>query len=308
MAASTAAPLTEAALDGSVITLTLSGRKFERSIFVISDPVSVTGISGVTVGTFDIDRQSDTEITIELTFDGNLTTDGTLTITVGADAIAEYNGPALTTQISVAAVSESVSASTAAPLTEAALDGSVITLTLSGRKFERSIFDIKDAVSVTGISGVTVGTFDIDRQSDTEITIELTFDGNLTTDGTLTITVGADAIAEYNGPALTAQVTVTASRENALAANYPNPFNPETWIPYQLSKPADVTLTIYDIKGHVVRTLDLGHQRAGLYQARSRAAHWDGRNEIGEKVASGIYFYVLRAGNYTATRKMTITK
>ncbi len=308
VAASTAAPLTEAALDGSVITLTLSGRKFERSIFVISDAVSVTGISGVTVGTFDIDRQSDTEITIELTFDGNLTTDGTLTITVGADAIAGYNGPALTTQISVAAVSESVSASTAAPLTEAALDGSVITLTLSGRKFERSIFVISDAVSVTGISGVTVGTFDIDRQSDTEITIELTFDGNLTTDGTLTITVGADAIAEYNGPALTAQVTVTASRENALAANYPNPFNPETWIPYQLSKPADVTLTIYDIKGHVVRTLDLGHQRAGLYQARSRAAHWDGRNNIGEKVASGVYFYMFTAGDFTATRKMLIRK
>ncbi len=308
VSASTAAPLTEAALDGSVITLTLSGRKFERSIFVISDAVSVTGISGVTVGTFDIDRQNDTEITIELTFDGNLTTDGTLTITVGADAIAGYNGPALTTQISVAAVSESVSASTAAPLTEAALDGSVITLTLSGRKFERSIFVISDPVSVTGISGVTVGTFDIDRQSDTEITVELTFDGNLTTDGTLTITVGADAIAEYNGPALTAQVTVTASRENALAANYPNPFNPETWIPYQLSKPADVTLTIYDIKGHVVRTLDLGHQRAGLYQARSRAAHWDGRNNIGEKVASGVYFYMFTAGDFTATRKMLIRK
>ena len=97
-------------------------------------------------------------------------------------------------------------------------------------------------------------------------------------------------------------------KETVLLANYPNPFNPETWIPYQLSKPADVTLTIYDIKGHVVRTLDLGHQRAGLYQARSRAAYWDGRNTVGESVASGVYFYTLTAGDFTATRKMLIRK
>ena len=96
--------------------------------------------------------------------------------------------------------------------------------------------------------------------------------------------------------------------ETALLANYPNPFNPETWIPYQLSKPADVTLTIYDIKGHVVRSLDLGHQRAGLYQTRSRAAHWDGRNALGEPAASGVYFYTLTAGDFTATRKMLIRK
>ena len=96
--------------------------------------------------------------------------------------------------------------------------------------------------------------------------------------------------------------------ETALLANYPNPFNPETWIPYQLSKPADVTLTIYDIKGHVIRVLDLGHQRAGLYQARSRAAHWDGKNALGESVASGVYFYTLTTGDFSATRKMLILK
>ena len=96
--------------------------------------------------------------------------------------------------------------------------------------------------------------------------------------------------------------------QTALLANYPNPFNPETWIPYQLAKPADVTLTIYDIKGHVVRALDLGHQRAGIYQRRARAAHWDGKNTQGEPVASGVYFYTLTAGNFTATRKMLIRK
>ena len=96
--------------------------------------------------------------------------------------------------------------------------------------------------------------------------------------------------------------------ETSLLANYPNPFNPETWMPYQLAKSADVRLTIYDISGQVVRDLDLGHQRAGIYRSRNRAAHWDGKNERGEPVASGVYFYTLTAGDFTATRKMLIRK
>ena len=97
-------------------------------------------------------------------------------------------------------------------------------------------------------------------------------------------------------------------KETSLLPNYPNPFNPETWIPYQLSKPADVTLTIYDIQGRVVRDLDLGHQRAGTYHSRARAAFWDGRNAVGEPVASGVYFYTFTAGDFAATRKMLIRK
>ncbi len=93
-----------------------------------------------------------------------------------------------------------------------------------------------------------------------------------------------------------------------LLPNFPNPFNPETWIPYQLSKSADVTLTIYDMRGVVVRELKLGHQAAGVYTSRNRAIHWDGRNSIGEKVATGVYFYTLKAGEYSATRKMLIRK
>ena len=93
-----------------------------------------------------------------------------------------------------------------------------------------------------------------------------------------------------------------------LLPNYPNPFNPETWIPYQLANPADVALTIYDINGRIVRDLDLGHQRAGMYKSRARAAFWDGRNAVGEPVASGIYFYTLKAGDFNATRKMLIRK
>ncbi len=96
--------------------------------------------------------------------------------------------------------------------------------------------------------------------------------------------------------------------ETALLANYPNPFNPETWIPYQLAESAEVTLTIYDINGQLVRRLAVGHQAAGMYQSRSRAVYWDGRNQLGESVASGLYFYTLTAGEFTATRRMLILK
>ena len=96
--------------------------------------------------------------------------------------------------------------------------------------------------------------------------------------------------------------------ETELLANYPNPFNPETWIPYRLAEDAFVTLTIYDGAGQVVRTLDVGHQVAAVYENRSKAVYWDGRNEFGEGVASGVYFYHLSAGEYSATRKMVILK
>ena len=97
-------------------------------------------------------------------------------------------------------------------------------------------------------------------------------------------------------------------KETALLANYPNPFNPETWIPYHLAQDAEVTLHIYAVNGTLVRRLALGHQPAGMYQNRSRAAYWDGRNAFGEPVASGVYFYTLTAGDFSATRKMLIRK
>ena len=93
-----------------------------------------------------------------------------------------------------------------------------------------------------------------------------------------------------------------------LLANYPNPFNPETWIPYQLLTNSDVQIMIYDTKGIVVRTLELGHQAAGYYTGRSRAAYWDGRNGLGELVASGVYFYQLQTGDISPIRKMVILK
>ena len=97
-------------------------------------------------------------------------------------------------------------------------------------------------------------------------------------------------------------------KKTVLLANYPNPFNPETWIPYHLAKAADITLTIYATNGAVVRTLALGHQDAGIYQSRSRAAYWDGTNDIGERVGSGLYFYQLQVDNMSYLRKMVILK
>ena len=97
-------------------------------------------------------------------------------------------------------------------------------------------------------------------------------------------------------------------QETKLFPNYPNPFNPETWIPYQLASSTDVYLHIYSSDGRLVRTLELGHQQAGVYQSRNKAAYWNGKNDLGEPVASGIYYYTLSAGEYTATRRMVILK
>ena len=97
-------------------------------------------------------------------------------------------------------------------------------------------------------------------------------------------------------------------KQDRLLQNYPNPFNPETWIPYQLSKDSLVSVSIYDTAGQLIRTLSLGFQSAGFYNSQGRAAYWDGRNELGESVASGLYFYMLTAGEFTATSRMLILK
>ena len=222
--ASTEMPLTEATLNGSTITLTLNGRQFTDNF-----AVSVSGIDGVTFDDFrGVDRVSDTEVTIELEFAGDIDTDATLTFTVGA--IAGYNGNALTATLLVPAVEESLDASTETPLKETTLDGSTITLTLTGRRFTRSS-DIEKAVSVSGIDGVTIGWRDQDvvvrsgggvvlrtvvGASDTEVVMELGFAGNIDTDATLTLTVGPDAIG-YD-EAFTFQFPVTAEEESLEAS------------------------------------------------------------------------------------------
>jgi len=96
--------------------------------------------------------------------------------------------------------------------------------------------------------------------------------------------------------------------ETELLQNYPNPFNPETWIPFQLTKDAEVLITIYDISGKLIRQIELGKQSAGVYVNKDKAAYWDGRNDAGERVSSGVYFYHLKAGKFEATRRMLIVK
>ena len=129
------------------------------------------------------------------------------------------------------------------------------------------------------------------------------------TDRAIQKSVTAQSYTYEQGIQVLEQLLATlAPKSTALLANYPNPFNPETWIPYRLAKGSDVQLRIYDTQGRLVRHLDIGHQAAGVYQTRSRAAYWDGRNEIGEAVASGLYFYTLTAGDFSATRKMLILK
>ena len=548
LTASTEATLTEANLHGSIITLTLTGRRLVDE-WAIGRAVSVSGIAGVTFESWEVERVSDTVATVPLTFSGNIDTDATLTLTVGADAIS-YN-QAFTFQFPVTAVEESLTASAGGLLTEAALDGSRITLTLTGRQFA-SEWAIGRAVSVSGIDGVTIGRWDIDRVSDTEATVELTFSDNIDTDATLTLTVGPDAIAynkaftfqfpvaaiqksnatvgispllvvsstigeelrfsldikggeniagyqaivsfdptaldyvksangdylpagaffladvSYEEVMLTATtragaangdgtlatltfevedfkpsmltlsqlylvdadgkrweaatqngtvtvppepaapiledlnrdgvvniqdlaivnarlgqrgqnsadvnadglvdivdlvlvagafdaeaaapsvqpqalelftaadvrrwlaqvqghhptdatfqsgihfleqlLTALAPKETTLLPNYPNPFNPETWIPYRLAEDTFVTLTIYNTAGAVIRSIDVGYKPAAVYESKAQAIHWDGRNELGEQVTTGVYFYHLSAGNYSATRKMLILK
>ena len=137
--------------------------------------------------------------------------------------------------------------------------------------------------------GVTYWTFKVKASN--------SFGGSATIDVEVTVTAAASAPAVQQSPAKT-----------ALLANYPNPFNPETWIPYQLSKSAEVTLAIYNVKGEMVRQLELGHKAAGNYLSRSQAIYWDGKNQSGEKVATGVYFYRFTAGDFSATRKMLIIK
>ena len=140
--------------------------------------------------------------------------------------------------------------------------------------------------------GVTYWTFKVKASN--------SFGGSATIDVEVTVTAAASAPV--------AQVSQQSPAKTALLANYPNPFNPETWIPYQLSKSAEVTLAIYNVKGEMVRQLELGHKAAGNYLSRSQAIYWDGKNESGEKVATGVYFYRLTAGDFSATRKMLIIK
>ncbi len=120
----------------------------------------------------------------------------------------------------------------------------------------------------------------------------------------LLITTEGDGLAV---PSRTAEANQNV-RETKLLSNYPNPFNPETWIPYQLAEAAGVDVKIYDVSGRLVRTISVGFKPIGYYLTRERAAYWDGRNETGEPVSSGVYFLQLVAGDFSATQRIVVLK
>jgi len=105
-----------------------------------------------------------------------------------------------------------------------------------------------------------------------------------------------------------AQPVEPIPKEFRLLQNYPNPFNPETWLPYELAKEARVTICIYDVNGQLVCRLELSKQEAGSYIDKEKAAYWDGKDQTGKSVSSGLYFYTLKAGDFQATRRMLIVK
>ena len=119
---------------------------------------------------------------------------------------------------------------------------------------------------------------------------------------------GGNIVIHKSDTAAAPALTRATPSESQLEQNYPNPFNPETWIPYRLKEGADVTVSIYSTTGRLVRRLDLGYRNAGSYTSMEKAVHWDGRNESGEQVSSGLYFYTIQAGAFTATKKMIIAK
>ena len=128
---------------------------------------------------------------------------------------------------------------------------------------------------------------------------------------TLEIEVDSETIIHHQvsvGDITRAYTVVHVPRRFVLYQNYPNPFNPETWIPYQLAHDAEVQISIYDISGKMVRRLNLGHKPAGYYVDRGQAVYWDGKSETGEQVSSGLYFYQLRAGDFTSVKRMVILK
>ena len=236
------ASLTEATLHNSTVTLTLQGRTFKENIG--SSDVSVSGISGVRVG--DVKYLSDTQIRVRLEFNGVLDRDDTLTFTVSDSGIKNYSGSNLTDEIRVTATTESLTATTSAPLTEATLDNSTVILTLRGRTFEDSEWHLETFyLKISGISRVSVG--NVRLLSNTEAEVTLKFTGNLSSDGTLTFRVSDSGIKNYNGSELTATLPVSATVETQTpVAPTPQPNVVSTPQPQVVTTPQPTVVYIPD--------------------------------------------------------------
>ena len=265
---------------GDTLTYSLSGT--DASSFSI---VSTSG-QLQTSASLDYETKTSYSVTVSVS-DGNGGSDS-ITVTINVTDVNE-TGPTISSSITTCSVIHK-----SGNVYDVTIEG-----TVTGSRNVRSLTVhgyVNDDPNQIGRD--RVGFLDAGETKNFSITGTWTHDGSTSQECSVIFTYQA----------LGAPSAQSLPAKTALLPNFPNPFNPETWIPYQLAKPAEVTLTIYDIRGRIVRTLPLGNQPAGMYQSRSKAAHWDGRNHLGEKVATGVYFYTLKAGDYTATRKLLIRK
>ena len=237
--------------------------------------------------------------TITPTGEGNLGIQVPANVTHDAAGNGNTPTPQMTVDVDMTAPTVSINAPSA--VQTAAFD---VTIQFSEpvNGFEQS------ELNLTGTAGATITNW-ISQTGGTHYIATVTS----TQTGTAIFNVAENVAQDIatNGNTTAPQMTVMVELppdETALLQNYPNPFKQETWIPYRLAEAADVTLTIYAADGQIVRQLVLGHQPAGFYEDRARAAHWDGKNALGESVSSGIYFYTMTANDFHATRKMLFRK
>ena len=226
---------------------------------------------------------------------------GLLTLDITIPAVANNNVPVFTDGDSTTrSIAENTAAGTNIGTAVAATDADTAdTLTYHLGGTDASSFRI------VRTSGQLQTSAALDHETKNSYTVTVAVSDGRGGSDSITVTI---TVTDVIGAAPSVQTPPALPDTTALLSNFPNPFNPETWIPYQLAEPAAVTITIYDVRGRVVRTLLLGNQPAGMYRSRSKAAHWDGRNHLGEQVATGVYFYTLKAGDYAATRKLLIRK
>ena len=277
---------------GDILTYSLGG--IDVAAFSI---VATTG-ELKTNAALDYETKDTYSVTVTVS-DSSLT--NTITVTITVQNVNE--APIFTDGSSTArSVAENAAIGTFIDPPIAATDPDNDALNYGLNSKDISVLFMFDIVTTTGVLK-TMGPLDFETKSSYSMTVTVS-DNNGSSDS-IAVTINVTDIA---GAAPSVETSPVIPENTELLTNYPNPFNPETWIPYQLAEPAEVTLTIYDVRGVVVRRLELGHQAADFYHSRSRAIHWDGRNGVGEKVASGLYFYTLKAGDFTATRKLLIRK
>jgi hypothetical protein len=166
------------------------------------------------------------------------------------------------------------------------------------------VIDILDIVASMG-SGQNSGIYDTNGDGIVnildfiKIESDLGINPDINNDGVVDI---LDIVSMLNG----AKGAPALNLVNELGASFPNPTNPEAWIPFKLADGSDVVVRIYNTRGQLVRTLDLGYRLPGRYTTEATAAHWDGKDENGQRISSGVYFYNIKAGNFTATRKLIV--